>query len=124
MFFSRSIHISTVSPVSQLPAIVHGGALNTGDSGPFPYNMTTDGFVGNSLSNVYDGTNLVSYGGVVLVTPNYRLNALGWFNASNAALKDVLLALHWVQDNIEAFGGDVSAKKYCEANFGDLTIDP
>ncbi|KAI0920379.1 hypothetical protein AcW1_002137 [Taiwanofungus camphoratus] len=85
---------------------IHGGALNTGDSGPFPYNMTTDGFVGNSLSNVYDGTNLVSYGGVVLVTPNYRLNALGWFNASNAALKDVLLALHWVQDNIEAFGGD------------------
>ncbi|KAH7925556.1 alpha beta-hydrolase [Leucogyrophana mollusca] len=85
---------------------IHGGGLNTGDSGPFPYNMTTDGYVGNSISNVYDGTNLVSYGGVVLVTINYRLTALGWFNASNAALKDALLALHWVQDNIEAFGGD------------------
>lgn len=61
------------------------------------------------MANVYDGTNLVSYGGVVLVTINYRLTGLGWFNASNAALKDALLALHWVQDNIEAFGGDVCA---------------
>lgn len=50
----------------------------------------------------------MSYGGVVLVTVNYRLTAFGWFNASNAALKDTLLALQWVQDNIEAFGGDVS----------------
>ncbi|KAH7913937.1 alpha beta-hydrolase [Hygrophoropsis aurantiaca] len=85
---------------------IHGGGLNTGDSGPFPFNMTTDGYVGNSISNVYDGTNLVSYGGVVLVTINYRLTGLGWFNASNAALKDNLLALQWVQENIEAFGGD------------------
>ena len=44
---------------------------------------------------------------MVLVTLNYRLNAFGWFNASNAALKDTLLALNWVQDNIEVFGGDV-----------------
>ena len=93
---------------SAINLLVHGGGLNTGDSGPFPYNMTTSGFVGNSVSNIYDGTNLVSYGGVVLVTINYRLTALGWFNASNAALKDALLALQWVQDNIESFGGDVS----------------
>ncbi|CDO76026.1 hypothetical protein BN946_scf184665.g18 [Trametes cinnabarina] len=85
---------------------IHEGGLNTGDSGPFPYNMTSNGFVGNSIANVYDGTNLVSYGGVVLVTINYRLNAFGWFNASNGALKDTLLALHWVHDNIAAFGGD------------------
>ncbi|CCM04473.1 uncharacterized protein FIBRA_06653 [Fibroporia radiculosa] len=85
---------------------IHGGALNTGDSGPIPFNMTTSGYVGPSISNIFDGTNMVSYNGVVLVTINYRLNAFGWFNASNAALKDALLALHWVQDNIEAFGGD------------------
>ena len=69
--------------------------------------MTADGYVGNSISNIYDGTNLVSYGGVVFVTANYCLNAFGWFNTSNAALKDTLLALNWVQDNIEAFGSDV-----------------
>ncbi|OSD04098.1 alpha/beta-hydrolase [Trametes coccinea BRFM310] len=93
---------------SNLPVMfyIHEGGLNTGDSGPFPYNMTSNGFVGNSTANVYDGTNLVSYGGVVLVTINYRLSAFGWFNASNGALKDTLLALHWVQNNIAAFGGD------------------
>ncbi|EPQ50983.1 alpha/beta-hydrolase [Gloeophyllum trabeum ATCC 11539] len=96
------------STAPKLPVMVfiHGGGLNTGDSGPFPYNTTTSGFVGASVSNVYDGTNLVSYGGAVLVTINYRLTALGWFNASNAALKDTLLALEWVQENVEAFGGD------------------
>ncbi|KAG2146243.1 alpha beta-hydrolase [Suillus clintonianus] len=93
---------------SKLPVMffIHGGGLNHGDSGPFPYNMTTSGYVGPSTSNIFDGTNLVSYGGVVLVTINYRLTTLGWFNASNAALKDALLALQWVQDNVEAFGGD------------------
>ncbi|KAG8214344.1 Carboxylesterase [Butyriboletus roseoflavus] len=85
---------------------IHGGGFNTGNSGPFLHNMTTSGYVGNSISNIYDGTNLVSYGGVVLVTINYRLTAFGWFNASNAALKDALLALQLVQDNIEVFGGD------------------
>ncbi|TFK52302.1 alpha beta-hydrolase [Heliocybe sulcata] len=93
---------------AKLPVMfyIHGGGLNTGDSGPFPFNMTTEGYVGPSISNMLDGTNVASYGGAVVVTINYRLNALGWFNASNAALKDALLALQWVQDNIEAFGGD------------------
>ncbi|EIW81227.1 alpha beta-hydrolase [Coniophora puteana RWD-64-598 SS2] len=95
------------APKMPVMFFIHGGGLNTGDSGPFPFNETSElGYVGNSTSNVYDGTNLASYGGVVVVTINYRLSALGWFNASNAALKDALLALHWVQDNIEAFGGD------------------
>ncbi|KAI8992947.1 alpha beta-hydrolase [Trametes punicea] len=106
--YSPMVKISRQSSLRNLPVMVyfHEGGLNTGDSGPFPYNMTTDGFVGNSIANVYDGTNLGSYGGVVLVTVNYRLNAFGWFNASNAALKDSILALRWVQDNIAAFGGD------------------
>ena len=86
---------------------VHGSGLTTGDSGPFPHNMTTNGCVGNSIVNIYDGINLVSYGDVVFVTINCCLTAFGWFNVSNVALKDALLALHWVQNNIEAFGGDV-----------------
>ncbi|KAH9923672.1 Alpha/Beta hydrolase protein [Fomitopsis serialis] len=98
MFFSASLSVVSFA--------VHGGGLNTGDSGPIPFNETSSGYVGPSTSNIFDGTNLVSYGGVVLVTVNYRLTAFGWFNASNAALRDTLLALQWVQDNIEAFGGD------------------
>lgn len=49
---------------------------------------------------------------VVLVTLNYRLGALGLASTKdkeipgNLALKDIVLALKWVQANIENFGGD------------------
>ncbi|KAH8358452.1 hypothetical protein KR093_000393, partial [Drosophila rubida] len=51
---------------------------------------------------------------IVLVTISYRLGALGFLSLDdpevnvpgNAGLKDQLLGLRWVQQNIEAFGGD------------------
>jgi para-nitrobenzyl esterase len=54
---------------------------------------------------------------VVVVTLNHRLNAFGYlylseiageaFAASGmAGMLDIVLALQWVRDNIEAFGGD------------------
>lgn len=74
---------------------------------------------GSSSQPLYDGRALVSTGDVVLVTLNYRIGALGFLDLSsfstpeapfdgNLALKDILLALRWVQDNIAAFGGDPS----------------
>ena len=64
----------------------------------------------------YDGRRLAEKRGVVVVTVNYRLGALGFmdFSAvdpafkSNCGLSDVTLALKWVYENIEAFGGDSS----------------
>ena len=59
----------------------------------------------------YDGCN-VAASGAILVSINYRLGPLGFLalkNASiqgNQAIQDLLLGLKWVQDNIEAFGGD------------------
>lgn len=73
---------------------------------------------GASSQRMYDATSLVSRGDVVVVTINYRLAAFGFLDLAgllpdggfdrNLALKDVLLALRWVQDNIAAFGGDPS----------------
>ncbi|XP_055849312.1 juvenile hormone esterase-like isoform X2 [Episyrphus balteatus] len=49
---------------------------------------------------------------IILVTFNYRLGAMGFLNLGtpdipgNAGLKDQVMALRWVNDNIEYFGGD------------------
>ncbi|KAH8881809.1 alpha/beta-hydrolase [Thozetella sp. PMI_491] len=69
---------------------------------------------GNTAGGVsfplYDGCN--SDTAAVHVSFNYRLGALGFLVAESAGLlgnyglQDQILALRWVQENIEAFGGD------------------
>jgi para-nitrobenzyl esterase len=64
----------------------------------------------------FDGANLALRGDVVVVTLNHRLNVLGFLNleahgeafagSANASMLDLILALRWVRDNIQAFGGD------------------
>lgn len=72
---------------------IHGGAFVTGSGGPS-----------------YDPSRLVQEG-VVVVTLNYRLGALGFLPhadlpTTNFGLQDQQLALKWVKDNIGAFDGD------------------
>jgi para-nitrobenzyl esterase len=67
----------------------------------------------------YNGTTLAKRG-VIVVTPNYRLGALGFLahpqldlesphnTSGNYGLMDQQAALSWVQRNIGAFGGDPS----------------
>lgn len=88
----------------RLPVMVwiHGGGLNNG----------------SGTAALYDGTRLARRG-VVVVTINYRLGRLGFFDhpalaaergpdepAANYGLMDVVAALGWVRDNAAAFGGD------------------
>jgi para-nitrobenzyl esterase len=72
---------------------------------------------GAASQPIYDGSQLARRGDVVVVTVQYRLGALGFLYlqdlvgeeidcAANAALLDQLLAITWVRDNIEAFGGN------------------
>ncbi|XP_026760793.1 carboxylic ester hydrolase-like [Galleria mellonella] len=74
---------------------IHGGAFAVGSGNAFLYGP--DHLVG---------------AGVVLVTLNYRLGALGFLSleteevSGNMGLKDQVMALKWVRDNIESFGGD------------------
>lgn len=90
-------------PASPLPVMVfiHGGA----------------NVLGTSATGLYSGVSLVERGGVVYVSINYRLGALGYLDFtqfstperpfdSNLGLRDQVAALHWVQRNIAAFGGD------------------
>lgn len=63
----------------------------------------------------YDGAALARNHGVVVVTVNHRLNAMGFLNVAdlgghpssgNAGMLDLLLVLEWVRDNIAEFGGE------------------
>jgi para-nitrobenzyl esterase len=72
--------------------------------------------LGSSATPIYDGAD-VARRGCVYVSVNYRLGALGCLDLSslstagvtvdsNLFLRDLVLALRWVKDNIAAFGGD------------------
>ncbi len=64
----------------------------------------------------YDGEEISAWGDVVFVSLNHRLNVIGYTDfgkygdeykySGNAGLADLVMALEWVRDNIEAFGGD------------------
>jgi len=77
------------------------------------------GFAASSGSPpIYDGSNLVRRGEVVVVSVNHRLGALGYtflafaggddeFGGSrNVGMLDLIAALQWVRDNITKFGSD------------------
>jgi para-nitrobenzyl esterase len=73
----------------------------------------------SGLKDYFDFSKLIAATGVVVVTTNYRLGALGWFShpaiqgsqqgldgAANFGTLDIIHSLKWVQKNITAFGGD------------------
>jgi para-nitrobenzyl esterase len=72
--------------------------------------------LGSSATPIYDGVGLARRG-CVYVSVNYRLGALGCLDLStlsngditfqsNLFLRDLVLALRWVRQNIAAFGGN------------------
>lgn len=66
---------------------------------------------GTTSNPLYDARNLGATGGVLVVTINYRVGALGFLSGTdglkgNFGLMDQRLALEWVHDNIAEFGGD------------------
>ncbi len=72
---------------------------------------------GSTWEPYYDGRNFAAHG-VVFVSMNYRLGALGWLAlpalsaesphgvSGNYGLLDQIAALKWVKRNVAAFGGD------------------
>ena len=96
---------------------VHGGGFTAG-SGAMP---------------LYSGGRLAARGDVVVVTINYRLGLLGFLAhpdladeesgaAGNWGLLDQVAALHWVDDNIEAFGGDPANVTVFGESAGSMSV--
>ncbi|GIX73517.1 acetylcholinesterase-1 [Caerostris extrusa] len=68
--------------------------------------------VGSSRLDLYDPRALVQEGDVIVVTFNYRVDCLAFWTSNtedapgNVGVYDMVMALQWVNDNIEYFGGD------------------
>jgi len=71
----------------------------------------------SSRLDIYHGDRFVARADVIFVSLNYRLGPFGWLDVSGIGgpefrgshsngLRDQLLALTWIRDNIAAFGGD------------------
>jgi len=90
---------------------IYGGGFNSGSSAPAGYN----------------GANIVEEEDVVLVSFNYRLSILGFpgnpNGTQNLALLDQRLAVEWVRDNIEKFGGDPSRITLFGQSAGAASVD-
>ncbi|RYP40375.1 hypothetical protein DL767_001730 [Monosporascus sp. MG133] len=95
-----------VSADDNLPVLVwiYGGGLYAGSTADPQYNLSGIVKVSQELGRP-----------VVAVSMNYRLGMYGFLqnaallaegSSSNAGLLDQRLALHWIQENIAAFGGD------------------
>lgn len=74
-------------------------------------------YAGSGAEYLYDGAKLAERGDLVVVTINHRLNVFGYLHlgevggedfatTGNAGVQDIELALRWVRDNINTFGGD------------------
>ena len=92
------------------------------------------GFVAGSGADIRcDGTALAAKG-VVVVTFNYRLGIFGYLahpalnaesgtaSSGNYGLMDQIAALHWVRDNVAAFGGDPSRVTLFGVSAGSASI--
>jgi para-nitrobenzyl esterase len=91
------------APAAKKPVMVwmHGGGFTNGSS---------------MESYAYDGKALSEFGDVVAVSLNHRLNIIGtldlsaygpeYANSRNTGMADLVAALQWIHDNIDAFGGD------------------
>ncbi|XP_071627810.1 esterase FE4-like isoform X2 [Temnothorax longispinosus] len=92
-----NVYTTDLNPAEKRAVMVwiHGGGFFTGS--------------GNAI--IY-GPDYIVQKDVVLVTLNYRLGVLGFLNlddkvaTGNQGLKDVVMALQWVQKNISKFSGN------------------
>jgi para-nitrobenzyl esterase len=96
---------------------IHGGAFT----------------LGSASDPWYDGTSFAARHNIVVVSLNYRLGILGFVYlkdlagadagyTGNCGLLDQIAALHWVRENVSAFGGDPEQVTVMGESAGAMSI--
>lgn len=86
------------------------------------------GFYESSGRSDEFGPQYLIHRNVVLVTMNYRLSVLGFLSTGtkeapgNNGLKDQVMALRWVKEHIESFGGDPNSITIMGYSAGALSV--
>ncbi len=107
-------------PQSEDCLVLNVWTPGVGDGGERPVMVWLHGrgyAQGAGSETIYNGAALARRGDVVVVTINHRLNVFGYLHLADiggeayagsgiAGLLDAVLALEWVRDNIQSFGGD------------------
>ncbi|KAF8771434.1 Acetylcholinesterase-1 like protein [Argiope bruennichi] len=68
--------------------------------------------VGSNRLPATEGQGLSKLGSTIVVAPNYRVGAMGFLSSGtedapgNMGIYDILMAVKWIRENIEAFNGD------------------
>ena len=111
----KDVKINSFSDVkTKLPVMfwIHGGSY----------------LYGNNNFDQYGPNQFMKDQNVILITINYRLGPIGFFSMGtemvpgNAGLRDQNLALIWVQNYIEDFGGDSSMVTIFGESAGSFSI--
>ncbi|XP_067321006.1 cocaine esterase-like isoform X1 [Anolis sagrei] len=106
------LNVFTPDTGAKLPVLVwiHGGALIVGSA------------------SLYDAPGLSALENVVVVVLQYRMGIPGFFSTGskeapgNWGLLDQVAALRWVQENIEAFGGDPTSVTIMGESAGGFSV--
>ncbi|MFI7600152.1 carboxylesterase/lipase family protein [Actinoplanes sp. NPDC049681] len=109
------LYLDVTTPVGRrgpVPVLVwlHGGSFQSG------------------AGSMYDPRRLAERGGVMVVTPNYRLGVFGFFGlpglpgSGTFGLQDQQAALRWVRRNAAAFGGDPGRVTLAGQSAGGLSV--
>lgn len=89
---------------------VHGGSYTVG------------------TASFYDGSMLAKTGGVIVVTINYRLGLFGFFALKNSTARgnyglwDQMMAIRWVKDHIDDYGGDPNSITIVGQSAGGFSV--
>ncbi|KAG7207221.1 hypothetical protein KM043_008897 [Ampulex compressa] len=108
-----NVYTNSVGPKKKQPVMfwIHGGA-----------------FLYGSGDDTFYGPDYLVEKGVLVVTFNYRLGVLGFLNLEdeaapgNQGLKDQLMALKWIHENISRFGGDPDNVTLCGVSAGSASV--
>jgi para-nitrobenzyl esterase len=130
----HSIYYSTYASMSEDCLVLNIWAPRNAHKAPVLVWIHGGSLLGGAGSEaMYDGTQFAARG-VIVVSINYRLGALGWLahpalsaesrdNVSgNYGLLDQIAALRWVHRNIEAFGGDAGNVTIAGQSAGALSV--